>query len=66
MRDYNPATYGDRMAEVYDDWYGIPGGAETAATCLAELAGSGPALELGIGTGRIAILWRKEASRYTG
>jgi SAM-dependent methyltransferase len=51
--DYDASTYGDRYAEVYDDWFGGDG-ADVAAT-LAELAGAGPALELGIGTGRIAL-----------
>lgn len=55
MRDYDPATYGDRMADIYDDWYGIPGNTEAATEFLAELAGSGSVLELGIGTGRLAI-----------
>ncbi|MGH3104541.1 MAG: class I SAM-dependent DNA methyltransferase [Gaiellaceae bacterium] len=54
MKDYQPSTYGDRIADVYDEWYGEldPG---TAVTTLAELAGGGPALELAIGTGRIAL-----------
>jgi SAM-dependent methyltransferase len=55
MDDYGPSTYGDRWAEVYDEW----GGGETetgpAVDLLAELAGAGPALELAIGTGRIAL-----------
>lgn len=55
MPDYDPATYGDRMADVYDEWSGIPGDAEDAVSFLGELAGSGPALELGIGTGRVAL-----------
>jgi len=55
MDGFRPETYGDRIAEVYDamttdlpdpgDW----------ADRLAELAGPGPALELGIGTGRVAL-----------
>lgn len=49
------AEYGDRMAEVYDGWFGTPGDAEEAAVFLAGLAGSGPALELGVGTGRVAL-----------
>lgn len=55
MRGYDPATYGDRIAGVYDDWYGVPGDIEAVTAFLAELAGSGPALELGIGTGRVAL-----------
>ena len=55
MRNFDPATYGDRIANVYDDWFGMPEDAEAAAAFLSELADSGPALELGIGTGRVAI-----------
>jgi hypothetical protein len=25
LPDYDPATYGDRMAEVYDEWFGTRG-----------------------------------------
>ena len=46
-------TYGKRIADVYDDLYQSYD--ERAITLLAELAGSGRALELGIGTGRIAL-----------
>ncbi len=53
--EYGPSTYGDRIAGVYDRWFGLPGDAEEAATFLAELAGAGPALELAIGTGRVAL-----------
>ena len=56
MNDYDASTYGDRIAAVYDTWVHALDG-ETAATvaCLADLAGDGPALELGIGTGRVAL-----------
>lgn len=50
-RDY------DRFAGVYDVWYPdrfFPD-RESAVDVLAGLAGSGPALELGIGTGRVAL-----------
>ena len=51
------ATYGDRIAEIYDERYADKFADDTAATVafLKELAGPGPALELGIGTGRVAI-----------
>jgi SAM-dependent methyltransferase len=52
---YDPATYGDRMAGVYDEWFGTPDDADDAVSFLSELAGRGPALELGIGTGRVAL-----------
>jgi len=55
MEQYGPETYGERVADVYDVWYSwLPDGEEEAAF-LAELAGAGPALELGIGTGRVAL-----------
>lgn len=56
MDDYGAATYGDRVAEVYDDMV-VEMGLDTEGTVgfLAERAGSGPALELAIGTGRIAL-----------
>ena len=55
---YGPSTYGDRIADVYDEIYeGEPsaGDASAAVGFLASLVGGGPALELGIGTGRVAI-----------
>jgi SAM-dependent methyltransferase len=53
--DYDAATYGDRMAEVYDEWFGVPSDTDDAVRFLSDLAGVGPVLELGIGTGRIAL-----------
>jgi SAM-dependent methyltransferase len=56
--EYGPATYGDRIADIYDRWVedaGIGAGTDDAVAFIAELAGDGPALELGIGTGRIAL-----------
>jgi SAM-dependent methyltransferase len=57
VEGYDASTYGDRIADVYDDWYGDAAFLETeeAVAALAELAGKGPALELAIGTGRIAL-----------
>lgn len=55
MNDYTAATYGDRIAEVYDEMYPARANARPTVDALARLAGQGAALELGIGTGRIAI-----------
>lgn len=55
MNDYTAATYGDRIAEVYDEMYPARANARPTVDALARLAGRGPALELGIGTGRIAL-----------
>jgi SAM-dependent methyltransferase len=50
--------FGERVAERYDDpqdeLFG-PAAVEPAVDVLAELAGDGAALELGIGTGRLAL-----------
>ena len=54
MKDYDETTYGERIADVYDEWYAGLDPAPAAET-LARLAGGGPALELAIGTGRIAL-----------
>ena len=55
MKDYDAATYGDRIASVYDDLYDNLFDVDGTVTLLAELAAGRPALELAIGTGRIAI-----------
>lgn len=55
MERYETHTYGDGFADVYDEWYqGISDVATTVET-LSELAGTGPVLELGVGTGRLAV-----------
>lgn len=48
------ASYGDTWASIYDDIHAHLDPA-AAVDQLAQLAGSGKALELGIGTGRVAI-----------
>jgi SAM-dependent methyltransferase len=49
--------FGEGVAARYDDGSEVfsPGAVEATASLLAELAGGGRALELGIGTGRIAL-----------
>jgi methylase of polypeptide subunit release factors len=58
MEGYDASTYGERWAEIYDEWVeraGMVQGPDQIVPVLAELAGTGPALELAIGTGRIAL-----------
>ena len=49
--------FGEHVAATYDGTSGVfaPGAVEATAEMLAELARGGRALELGIGTGRIAL-----------
>jgi SAM-dependent methyltransferase len=54
-QEYDASTYGERIAEVYDQWHRVPKNADAVVTFLADLTGRGPVLELGIGTGRIAL-----------
>lgn len=49
------AIFDARMADIYDEWVSRAEDADDAATFLAGLAGAGPVLELGIGTGRVAL-----------
>ena len=46
-------TYDEACAEVYDQWFGSC--EEAAVDRLAELAGGGRVLELGIGSGLLAL-----------
>jgi ubiquinone/menaquinone biosynthesis C-methylase UbiE len=47
--------YSNVFADHYDTWFGTSGETADTVELLARLAGSGPVLELGIGTGRIAL-----------
>ncbi|MET0904360.1 MAG: class I SAM-dependent methyltransferase [Acidimicrobiales bacterium] len=55
MDGYDAATYGDRFADVYDDWYGELTDVDACTERLAALARGGPVLELGVGSGRLAL-----------
>src|SRR5687768_4830412 len=55
MDDYGDSTYGDRIAGIYDELYEELFDKDEVVDVLARLAGEGPALELAIGTGRIAL-----------
>jgi SAM-dependent methyltransferase len=55
MDEWRPATYGDRIARYYDDLHGDRSDTAEGVDRLATLAESGRVLELGIGTGRIAL-----------
>jgi ubiquinone/menaquinone biosynthesis C-methylase UbiE len=61
VQGYDRSTYGDRFADVYDEWYEGITDAEAVAEVVAAVAaevggGAGSAvLELGVGTGRLAL-----------
>ena len=55
MAEYEAETYGERIADAYDALYEGRWDTDGAVDLLAGLAGAGPVLELGIGTGRLAL-----------
>jgi len=55
MAGFDESTYGERIAEVYDEFFTTPTNAMDAVAFLASVAGTRRVLELGIGTGRIAL-----------
>jgi SAM-dependent methyltransferase len=71
VTNYGPASYGDAFAEVYDEWYGPSSSVassdlDTTVCTLLELADGGRVLELGVGTGRIALPLAKAGADVHG
>src|SRR5262245_4603073 len=66
VEGYGPASYGDAIADVYDDWYPMDAEAEAAVQYLFEMSGSGTVLELGVGTGKLAIPLAERGLRVHG
>ena len=69
VRGYDPSSYGDGIADVYDEWYDeleVDAPVE-ALTALADAGtGAGTVLELGIGTGRLALPLAARGLRVSG
>lgn len=59
VEGYRDSSYGEGIADVYDAWYGDVSDVDATVDLVAELAtGAGAAgrvLELGVGTGRLAV-----------
>jgi SAM-dependent methyltransferase len=60
----NPSSYGDHAAPFYDQLY--PKVEAGLLRALADLAGNGRAMDLGIGTGRVAIPLRRAGVSVEG
>lgn len=65
VEGYDDSTYGRAFADVYDEWYAGISDVDTTVTDLVALAGDGPVLELGVGTGRLAIPLAAQAPHLT-
>ena len=77
MEGWKAETYGSVHAEVYDDWYGengrfpltvagTPTEVANGVTALLADAGGGSVLELGVGTGRLALPLAEQGLDVTG
>jgi SAM-dependent methyltransferase len=56
MKGYEPSSYGEKVADIYDEYFAeVNLHVEATVSTLAELARGGRVLELGIGTGRVAL-----------
>lgn len=66
MEGYGDATYGDRIASIYDDLYQGLFDVEAQVAFLANLAAGGRVLELAIGTGRVAVPLRATGLEVLG
>lgn len=62
----DPAAYGDVFAPVYDDWYADVSDVEATVTAVQQWAGDGLVLELGVGTGRLALPLAGRGCRVVG
>ena len=66
MEGYDESTYGESFADVYDNWYHDVTDVPATVALLRHLGGDGPFLELGVGTGRIALPLAATGARVTG
>jgi len=72
MRDWDPSAYGEAIADVYDEWYAdatdVDGTVATVWSLAASVANGrqGSVLELGIGTGRLAVPLADAGLRVAG
>jgi SAM-dependent methyltransferase len=56
VHGYTSSSYGDAFADVYDDWYGGVSDIDASVALLADITpADGRVLELGVGTGRLAL-----------
>lgn len=55
MDGYRPDTYGTSFADVYDEWFGDVSDAAATVARVTALVPGARVLELGVGTGRLAL-----------
>ncbi len=55
VEGYSASSYGDAFADVYDEWYADVSDVGATVAAVTALAAGGRVLELGIGSGRLAL-----------
>lgn len=64
---FDISAYGDSIAEFYDEHHeGVDLGLDATLEVLMDLGGAGPSLELGIGTGRVALPLAERGMKVEG
>jgi len=67
MRGYDDRSYGEGFADVYDEWYADVTDVSATVDRMAAVVGpGGRVLELGVGTGRLAIPMAEAGLRVVG
>ncbi len=66
MRGYDSSSYGEAFADVYDDWYRDVSDIDATVDALHRLSHGGHVLELGVGTGRLALPLAARGCQVTG
>lgn len=67
MRGYDERSYGEAFADVYDEWYDGVSDVDATVALMRSLAGTGGrVLELGVGTGRLAVPMAEAGLLVTG
>ena len=66
VKGYTASSYGDGFADVYDDWYTDVSDIDATVNAVTALADGGAVLELGIGTGRLALPLAERGVAVTG
>lgn len=67
VQGYQSRSYGDGFAEVYDEWYADVTDVDATVERMLDAAGpAGRVLELGVGTGRLAVPMADAGLQVTG
>jgi SAM-dependent methyltransferase len=71
VEHYRPESYGEGLADVYDDWYGDVSDVDATVALVERVGGAGPGrpvrvLELAVGTGRLAVPLARRGHAVTG